>query len=193
MQKNKKELLDAIIDFRISSGHEPSVEELEKYGYNELMFIDRFGGYSKALILAESRYELNPVKKTKKELLKIYLDFCKEKGKLASAKDLDESDNIYNAYVFKDKFNSMTNLKKLAKETLLEYREYGQIRFNEKKYSKLQLENILLKEYIKYGRKLTPREINTIKKLPDTSTFKEYFKTKSMEEVWNEVLKDVCD
>lgn len=190
MQKNKKEILNTMVDFKISSGRFPSAKELEKYGYDELMFIDMFGGYGKALLLAETRYELNPIKKTRKELLEIYLDFCKEKGKLASAKDLDESDNIYNAYVFKDKFDRMTNLKNLAKKKLKEYSEYEQIRFNEKKYSKLQLENILLKEYIKHGRRLTAKEINSIKEMPDTSTFKEYFKVKSMVEVWDEILKD---
>ncbi|BAO05024.1 uncharacterized protein CBO05P1_305 [Clostridium botulinum B str. Osaka05] len=193
MKENKKELLDVIIDFRISSGYEPSIQELEECGYNELMFIDKFGGYSKALLLADARYKLNPIKKTRKELLQIYLDFCKEKGKLASEKDLNQSHNVYDACVFKDKFNGMGNLKKIAKEALIEYRKYTQIRFNEKKYSKLQLENILLKEYIKHGRILTNKEINTIKQIPDTSTFKVYFKVKSMKEVWEEVLKDVCD
>ena len=62
-----------------------------------------------------------------------------------------------------------------------------------KKHSRLQLENLLLKEYIRYGRRLTTKEICTIKNMPHPSTFKAYFKVKSMKEVWKKVLKDICD
>ncbi|HDK7194944.1 TPA: hypothetical protein PTV74_003252 [Clostridium botulinum] len=120
----------------------------------------------------------------------MYLDFCKKIGRLASAKDLDENDNIYNADIFRNQFGGMENLKKLAKETLLEYEN---IRYKKLKYSKLQLENILLKEYIRHGRRLTAKEINFNKELPEESTFLKYFKTTSLTKVWNEVLKDVYD
>ncbi|WP_243108722.1 hypothetical protein [Clostridium rectalis] len=57
MQENKKEILNTMIDFKISSRRFPSAKELGKYGYDELMFIDMFGGYGKALLLAETRKE----------------------------------------------------------------------------------------------------------------------------------------
>lgn len=188
--KSRKELLNILIDLEKKLGHMPSSQEIKKYGYDESIFVDKFISYNNAVLAAKVESEINPVKETRTQLLQMYLDFCKKIGRLASAKDLDENDNIYNADIFRNQFGGMENLKKLAKETLLEYEN---IRYKKLKYSKLQLENILLKEYIRHGRRLTAKEINFNKELPEESTFLKYFKTTSLTKVWNEVLKDVYD
>lgn len=188
--KSRKELLNILIDLEKKLGHMPSSQEIKKYGYDESIFVDKFISYNNAVLAAKVESEANPVKETKTQLLQMYLGLCKKIGRLASAKDLDENDNIYNADIFRNQFGGMKNLKKLAKETLLEYEN---IRYKELKYSKLQLENILLKEYIRHGRRLTAKEINFNKGLPEESTFLRYFKTTSLTKVWDEVLKDVYD
>lgn len=119
-EMSRTELLDTLIDLKEKLGYMPSFKELKIYGYDENVFIDKFVSYDNVILAMESRIKKNTVKESKEQLLQMYINFCEKIGNLATAKDLNGSDNIYNANVFKVQFDGMENLKKIAKEFLIE-------------------------------------------------------------------------
>ncbi|KNF07377.1 hypothetical protein CLPU_17c00020 [Gottschalkia purinilytica] len=188
IRKSKEQLLKELKELADKLGKTPSIPDMEKYGLNYSAYKERFGSYNKALL--EAGLELNStitkVKESKEELLKMYIDFSCSIGKSlggASAKDLDNSDKIYNSDIFRIRFGGMTGLKKKAGFIYEEGRW---------KYSKKFFINILTSIYKTEGKVSNSRlkEILLNKKIHLTMVLT-YFNTTKMSEVWKEIISIV--
>ncbi|KFM99575.1 hypothetical protein [Bacillus clarus] len=100
----------------------------------------------------------------------MYIDFCEKIGKVASGKDLEQSDDIYNVNVFSLRFNGLNNLRKLADLRTC-------VRTNHK-YSKNELKRILTFLYKEKGRRLKTKE--SLEHKLNATTIMCYFETTSM-------------
>lgn len=180
---SKEELASVIKEIAIKLNKTPSLADLQKAGIAESQIYSLFKSYQDALIYAEMDVvfsKIDTVTETHEELINIYKDFCEKTGKLASAKDLDQSDEIYNANVFSIRFNGLNNLRKLANLPT-------RIRTN-RKYSKKELKSILFSLYKEKGGRLKNKELLEHKLYP--TTIMRYFETTSMNSVWNQIELD---
>lgn len=180
---SKEELASVIKEIAIKLNKTPSLADLQKAGIAESQIYSLFRSYQDALIYAEIDVvfsKIDTVTETHEELINIYKAFCEKTGKLASAKDLDQSDEIYNANVFSIRFNGLNNLRKLANLPT-------RIRTN-RKYSKKELKRILFVLYKEKGGRLKNKELLEQKLYP--TTIMRYFETTSMNSVWKQIELD---
>ncbi|MBY0596512.1 homing endonuclease associated repeat-containing protein [Bacillus bingmayongensis] len=183
---SKEELASVIRETAIKLNKTPSLADLQKAGIPESQIYSLFKTYQDALIYANIEVvfsKIDKVTETQEELLKLYIDFCEKIGKVASAKDLDQSDEIYNANVFSIRFNGLNNLRKLANLPT-------RIRAN-CKYSKKELKRILISLYKEKGRRLRYKELLEHKLY--TTTIMRYFETTSMNSVWNQIERNMFE
>ncbi|MEZ2659148.1 homing endonuclease associated repeat-containing protein [Aneurinibacillus aneurinilyticus] len=184
-KQTRDELIQILKDVAVQLDKTPSLEDLERLGYKTTRFTEEFDRFTNALLaagLSLSRMESSEVTETKEELLQMYIDFSQKIGKPASAIDLDKSDKIYNAGVFKIRFNGMIGLKIEAGFNVARY--HPNIR-----YSKKGLERVLVELYSQYKRRLTVKELKN-HNLCNTTILK-HFKTTSMKKVWEEVEDNI--
>lgn len=179
----QSEIIDKIKILADEICHIPSLPELRTLtDITENNVRKKFGTYNELLSQAGLQGNKTPdsVNESNEELVEIYKEFCNKIGKIASALDLNASDEIYNADVFTIRFGGMQNLKKIAG---------FEVRKSKMKYTKDQLKYLLLEKYRIKGKKLTNSEIYNDNDFPATSTILRYFHTTKMSDVWSEVLK----
>lgn len=148
-------------------------------------------------IIKPEKSKLRHNMKSRKEFLNILIDLEKELGYIPSSQEIKKYG--YDESIFVDKFISYNNAvlaakmeidlkNKLKLKTKKSISKKPKHRTN--KYSKEQLKEILLKEYNKLGRKLTPKEIDNNKNIPSLTTFKRHFKTTGLMKIWDEILNN---
>lgn len=165
----------------------PSFPELRKLKFPCMVIRNKYGNYNnflKALNIELNQKTPDVVTETDEELLNMYIEFSKKLGVSASRKELDKSEEIYNADVFIIRFGSMYDLKKVAGFKPIKHYI---------KYTKENIEVILLNEYNKKGRILTNKEISKIKDIPAVSTILRHFHTTKMSVVWKKILESKED
>lgn len=180
-KQTRDELIQILKDVAVQLDKTPSLKDLERLGYKTTRFTEEFDGFTNALLaagLSLSRMEASEVAETKEELLKMYIDFSLKLGKPASSSDLNKSDKIYNAGVFKLRFCGMIGLKNEAGFSV--QKNHPNIR-----YSKKQLKRALIELYYQYKRRLTVKELKN-HNLCNTTILK-YFRTTSLKKVWEEI------
>lgn len=187
IRKTKKELINELQSIAHRLGHSPSVKDLIKLGYCESVFKERFDSYNKALIAAGLSINEKPKKAkiTNRKLLRLYINFSKELGRPATTKDINNSDSPYTATFFANRFGGFNQLRKLAGFPIIS--EYN------KQYTKSQILNQLVDDYLKCNRTFTNKEINKNPSYPSIATILKYFKTTSMKVVWLEVTKEATN
>ncbi|MFS8355163.1 homing endonuclease associated repeat-containing protein (plasmid) [Bacillus nitratireducens] len=181
---SKEELASVIREIAIKVNKTPSLIDLQKEGIAESQIYRLFKTYQDALIYSNIDVvfsKIDKVTETQEDLLKIYIDFCEKIGKVASAKDLNQSDEIYNANVFSIRFNGLNNLRKLANLPTC-------VR-NNRRYSKDELKRILILLYKEKGGRLTNKEL--LEHKLHSTTIMRYFETTSMNSVWEDIEKNV--
>ncbi|EOP60634.1 hypothetical protein IKQ_05886 [Bacillus cereus VDM053] len=181
---SKEELASVIREIAIKVNKTPSLIDLQKEGIAESQIYSLFKTYQDALIYSNIDVvfsKIDKVTETQEDLLKIYIDFCEKIGKVASAKDLNQSDEIYNANVFSIRFNGLNNLRKLANLPTC-------VRKN-RRYSKDELKRILILLYKEKGGRLTNKEL--LEHKLHSTTIMRYFETTSMNSVWEDIEKNV--
>ncbi|MEK4501068.1 homing endonuclease associated repeat-containing protein [Bacillus sp. FSL R12-0069] len=183
---SREELITIIGDLAIKLNKTPSLLDLSKEGITDQQIYAIFTSYEEALKEADVNIvfsKVDEVKETKEELLQMYINFCEKIGKVASAKDLDRSDDIYNANVFSIRFNGLNNLRKQANLPTCVRKQ--------PKYSKNELNKILISLYKEKGRRLKNKELLEYKLY--TTTIMRYFETTSMNYVWGQIEKNMFD
>ncbi|WP_242312061.1 homing endonuclease associated repeat-containing protein [Bacillus cereus group sp. BfR-BA-01331] len=183
---SREELIAIIRDLAIKLNKTPSLLDLSKEGITDKQIYAIFTSYEETLKEANVNIvfsKVDEVKETKEELLQMYINFCKKIGKVASAKDLDRSDEIYNANVFSIRFNGLNNLRKQANLPTC-------VR-TQPKYSKNELNKILISLYKEKGRRLKNKELLEYKLY--TTTIMRYFETTSMNNVWGQIERNMLD
>ncbi|MBG9749703.1 hypothetical protein ABD81_02050 [Bacillus thuringiensis] len=183
---SREELITIIGDLAIKLNKTPSLLDLSKEGITDQQIYAIFTSYEEALKEADVNIvfsKVDEVKETKEELLQMYINFCEKIGKIASAKDLDRSDDIYNANVFSIRFNGLNNLRKQANLPTCVRKQ--------PKYSKNELNKILISLYKEKGRRLKNKELLEYKLY--TTTIMRYFETTSMNYVWGQIEKNMFD
>ncbi|MGX5430331.1 homing endonuclease associated repeat-containing protein [Bacillus cereus] len=181
---SKEELIEFIREIATKLEKTPSLNDLENEGLPESQIYNSFNAYQEALNEAQldiAYSKIDDVKETKEELLQLYIDFCEKIGKVASAKDLDQSNEIYNAHIFSIRFNGLNNLRKLANLPT-------RVR-SHPKYSKSELQTKLVTLYKENGGRVTIKELR--KQGLVSTTIMRYFETTSMNNVWEHIEKIV--
>ncbi|MHA2895656.1 homing endonuclease associated repeat-containing protein [Bacillus cereus] len=179
-QFSREELIEVIREIATKLEKTPSLNDLEKEGIPESQIYNLFTTYQEALDKAQLDVvfsKIDNVKDTKEELLQLYIDFCKKIGKVASAKDLDNSNEIYNAHIFSIRFNGLNNLRRQANLPT-------RIR-SKPKYSKKELQAQLTALYKENNGRVTIKELR--KQGLVSTTIMRYFEVTSMESVWKEI------
>jgi len=93
--------------------------------------------------------------------------------------ELNLSKDVYGASVYYLRFESMAELKQKA--------GFVPNLPSRNKYTKQEIQDLLTKEYLKGNKPLLTRELETNANLPSKHTILKYFKTTSMNLVWEEV------
>ena len=167
--------------------HAPSQIELKKMGYTPKILKKYFGSYDEAIkkINCELTCKKSPVRicENKDELLKKYIQFSDKLVKPASYRELEDSNEIYNANIFRIRFGGMKGLKKEAGFQINDN--------NNNKYTKEEIKEILKKLYIENNGRLKVKELCNNKELPVLATILTYFKTTKISDVWNEIEKEL--
>lgn len=167
-------------------GHSPSVNEFRKAGYDQTVYLYRFGSYNNALKMAGlSINESNFINKgiDKKQIIKDYKQLSKRLGRPATQKDFNEH-ITYSAHIVYSKFGSFVALRKEAGFPI-DNRGTGT------RYTKEKVLKMLVSDYILYQRPLTKKELKSIKEYPSVSEILTLFKTTKIKEVWDEVKAEV--
>ncbi|MBP3038053.1 hypothetical protein J9303_00840 [Bacillaceae bacterium Marseille-Q3522] len=166
-------------------GHPPTTKDLEKLNIDVVSFYPHLGSLNEALKAAG----INPmnstpekVQETKEELFKMYLNFCRKIGKLASIPDLDSSNEIYNADVFIIRFGTMGDLKKEALKIL----KFDENIYSKRKYTREEILEKLIKIWNEHG-KLPAKQLSEIEDLPSISSILRHMNCTSLDDVWEEV------
>ena len=192
LKKTKEEYINLFNTIISKLGYVPSCAEFtEMTGVNPKCYASKLGTYNDVIIsLGYTPLNKTPVKitETDEELLGMYINFCKKIGRLATAKDLNESKEIYNFDVFSVRFGSITELKKVANKKI--GFELDKPLQSTAKYSKEKIKKLMFEEYKKKGSKLTLEEIKKNKNLPSESTIFRHFKETKISKIWNEVLEE---
>ncbi|PEM69340.1 homing endonuclease associated repeat-containing protein [Bacillus pseudomycoides] len=178
---SKEELINVICEIAIKLNKTPSLTDLQKEGIPESQIYNLFKTYQDALDQANLDVvfsKIDKVTETQEELLKLYKKFCEKIGKVASAKDLDESTEIYDSHIFKMRFNGLNNLRRKAN---LPTTHKGK----ELKYSKTELQTMLISLYKEKNRRLTIKELREQGLV--STTIMRYFETTSMNNVWKHI------
>ncbi len=164
-------------------GHSPSVNELKEAGYDQTVYLKRFGSYNNALKVAglETR-ESNFIGKgiNRKQIIKDYKQLSKSLGRPATQKDFNKYMH-YTSRVVYSRFGSFVALRKEAGFPI-DNRGTGA-----RVYTKEKVLKMLVRDYILYQRPLTKKELKSINEYPSISEILVLFKTTRMEEVWKEV------
>lgn len=168
-------------------GHSPSVNELKRAGYDQTVYLKRFGSYNNALKIAglpinESNFISKGI--DKKRIINDYKQLSKRLGRPATQKDFNEHMK-YSAHIVYSKFGSFVALRKEAGFPI-DNRGAGA-----RVYTKEKVLKMLVKDYILYQRPLTKKELKSIKEYPSVSEILVLFKTTKMKEVWDEVKAEV--
>ena len=167
-------------------GHSPSVNEFRKAGYDQTVYLYRFGSYNNALKMAGlSINESNFINKgiDKKQIIKDYKQLSKRLGRPATQKDFNEH-ITYSAHIVYSKFGSFVALRKEAGFPI-DNRGTGT------RYTKEKVLKMLVSDYILYQRPLTKKELKSIKEYPSVSEILVLFETTKMKKVWDEVKAEV--
>ncbi|MDY4544814.1 MAG: hypothetical protein SPE00_05835 [Bacilli bacterium] len=155
--------------------------ERDKRIPGKLSLKKRCGGltYNEILELAGvENKKLNLRKKVKEdteELLKEYKEFSNKQGHPATCKELNSSNEIYNASIFTIRFGGMSQLRTAAGFETIYYKT---------KWSKSKIENMLIQLRKEKGRKLVTSDI---KKYISIMTVLKYYKTTKISEIFNEI------
>lgn len=172
-------------------GHTPSMAEFISLGYDCTQVQEVFGSWNKALEEAKLNIKLEAkvVKESNEELISMYIEVCNKLGKFVGKNELLENE-LYTSNTFRIRFGSINELKKIvANDPRLTIKDKS-YRNRNKKYNKEMIIDMLSKEYIKHGRRLTEREIDIKskdKELPSLTTIMSYFKTTKINDVWEEI------
>lgn len=180
---SQKELINILQEFSKKIGHTPTLKDLNDAGYSEAQFKNKFGSWNNAIKYANLNInsDHSNVAESKEELLQMYINFSNKIGRPASVRDLDNSKEIYNSYVFAQRFGGISNLKEIAGFSSIE---------GNKKYTKSQIIKLLLAKSKEKGRKLYQREIEIDKTLPCVKTICQYFHTTKMSDVWKKLCQE---
>lgn len=168
-------------------GHSPSINELKKAGYDQTVYLYRFGSYNNALKIAglETR-ESNFISKgiNRKQIIKDYKQLSKSLGRPATQKDFNKYMH-YTSRVVYSRFGSFVALRKEAGFPI-DNRGTGA-----RVYTKEKVLKMLVRDYILYQRPLTNKELKSIKEYPSVSEILVLFETTKMKKVWDEVKAEV--
>lgn len=189
VRRDKDTYLKKIEQIIFELGYVPTQNALIQMGYTPAILKRYFGSYDKAIELVATKEQLEEynsrktfpckVLEDKDKLLEMYKEFSNKIGGPASCSDLETSNEIYNAGVYSIRFGGMTQLKRIA--------GYNTINKNNSKYTKKQIEELLIDRYKKNGGVLKIHQIKEDIDLPCTATILKYWQTTSMREVWHEI------
>lgn len=168
-------------------GHSPSINELKKAGYDQTIYIYRFGSYNNALEIAGlPRNESNFINKgiDKKQIIKDYKQLSKRLGRPATQKDFNKY-MPYTARIVYSRFGSFVNLRKEAGFPIDNRGTGARI------YNKEIVLKMLVRDYILNQRTLTKKELKSKVEYPSISEILVLFRTTKIKEVWEEVKNEV--
>lgn len=171
-----------------SKGDIPSLNEFAKHLKVPARSITKHLGPFNEFVISQGFIPKNAtpenVTEDKEQLMKLYIEFSEKYGYVngAPSRVLVQSDEIYNSDIFCTRFGSMNELRKACG-----YKEVIRVR---KKYSMDEIKSALLKEYKILGKIPTNEEINSSGNLPALTTILRYFKTTSIEKVWETILNN---
>lgn len=187
VRRTPREYLEKLRNISLELGYIPSANEFRERGYTPETLVRYFGSYSNAVkkLNFDVQTHKTPikVKETNEELLEMYIDFSNKIGRPASYTDLVENDEIYHADVFTIRFGGMMGLKEAAGFPIIDR--------NNSKYTKEQIKKKLKNLYIKNGGRLKVEELKENLSLPSYATILRYFKTTTINDVWNEIENDI--
>lgn len=162
-------------------GHTPTVKEFKQHGGSPHHLPLLFGSYNQAVLEAGLVPNQQRVKAySKKQLCRIYKDISKQIGRPATARDLDTHSDHFDSSAF---INTFGGLNQLRAEAGFDQSKRGR----DRRYTKEQITQMLISEYRKKRDRLTTREIQQNKNLPNFMTILHYFNVHSLTEVWAEI------
>lgn len=189
--RTEEELLHQLKSLSENLGRTPSISDAEENGLSPSIFPIRFGSWNNALKKAgiDINFKRTNVTETDEELIEEYILLCNDLNRLATTRDLNR--HKHNKNVFEDRFGNITNLKELViNDTRLKISDKSYIE-GIVKYSKEQLEDILVQIYINNGYKsLSAKKLKKElqeNKLPSLNTFYKRFGTTKISELWDMV------
>lgn len=185
VRRDKDKCLDRLRKIIEKLGYIPNPYKFNKMGCSLSIIVKYFGSWENAV--REAGYkeyeckELAEVKENNAELLQMYIEYSNNIGRPATIRELDDSDEIYNAGVFSIRFGGMNELRKLAGFEIYDR--------SPRKYTKESISNVLIDKIIKNNRLLTVKQIDEDSDLPALATILKYFKTTKISEVNKEILQ----
>lgn len=183
---SKEEFVNWYLNLIKEKDYTPSQSELNNqysfFNFHMKKYFKNYSNMCKELNVKQPAKTPDIVTETDEELLDMYIRFSENLGRPATSKELDASDEIYNADVFVLRFGGMNELKRLCG-----YHEY--VTKSRKRYSKQEIKLKLIRYYKENGNKrLTNNELN---KLIPLSTVKRYFQTTKISVVWEIIEKEL--
>lgn len=167
-------------------GHAPSIKELKVAGYDQTVYIYRFGSYNKAL----EKSGLTPKKAfkkkeiSKKQMILDYKRLSEKLGRPATEIDFNRAGLSYSTHVVLVRFGSFNALKEKAG---YEKENRGSGR---RTFTKGIILKMLTKEYISKKRSLALKELKNKENWPSINTIEVLFQKTNMSEVWSEVAQN---
>jgi hypothetical protein len=193
--RTNKELLTKLKELKEKLGRSPSIRDADANELPSATYINRFGTWNNALKLAKIgiNNDIPQILDSNEKLISKYIDFCNKLGRLATTKDLNTSEKIYSKNVFENRFESITNLKKIVlQDSRLKisdktYREHPIM------YSSTELKE-MLKTILEENKNVRLPQNLLVKKLkengsPSVNTFFRRFNTTKISELWDQVEK----
>ena len=166
-------------------GHTPSITEFEKnYTLGALLRAFNLKTYNEVINLLKFETNKTPEKCNLMdgELINKYKDLCSSLGKVATAEDINNDENIPSFEVYMHRFTTIKNLRKLASIT-------GG-REKRDKYTTDYIIKVLKHLYKENNGRLTTAELQLkIKenKYPTISTMQKHLKVNSLSNMWDKV------
>lgn len=115
------------------------------------------------------------------ELLKMYYKFYFSSGRVPTQKDLDSSNEIYNAEVFLERFETMSNLRRLS--------GVPQIKVTSSTISKDEIKRELISIFKNFG-KTTSRRLSELSPY-GIATILTSFNTSNLSDIWKEIENEL--
>lgn len=184
---DKKKLINEIIEHYKEQGKSPTMEELAK---RLQITPDRIhtvvGNYNQFLHwlgMSENKLFNTSSQLTKEEVMQRYIElsnrYCFPNGATVKATMKLKGMPSYRTII--NHFGSFTALKQAC--------GYTRTHMLKGRFTKAALLILLKKEYLKYNRRPTTKEINSNKELPNAASIKKYLGVRSLADVWARIEK----
>lgn len=184
---DKKKLINAIIEHYKQQGKSPTMDELAK---RLQITPDRIhtavGNYNQFLQwlgMSKNKEFTNNLDLTKEEVKRRYIElsnrYCFPNGATVKATKQLKGMPSYRTII--NHFGSFTALKQAC--------GYTRIHMLKGRFTKAELLMLLKKEYLKYNRRPTTKEINSNKELPNQASIKKFLGVRSLADVWIRIEK----